>query len=107
LKTKAKLFCSTNAKQISAQDISKLNWLLPTHKIEKSVLRIFCSTFRNGNTLGITPLKLHKNGNLGIIRIEEFQIVTADTDFDPMLSKYEALDQTFLRLISNRSYFRY
>jgi hypothetical protein len=24
-----------------------------------------------------------------------------------MLSKYEALDQTFLRLISNRSYFRY
>jgi phosphoribosylformylglycinamidine synthase len=37
----SKTVFAVQTQNISAQDISKLNWLLPTHKIEKSVLSDF------------------------------------------------------------------
>jgi hypothetical protein len=57
LKTKAKLFCSTNANEISAQDISKLNWLLPTHKIENCIDFLLAHAPLHGVLM---PLKLLK-----------------------------------------------
>ena len=88
-----------NAVEMSAQDISKLNWLFAnSHKIEKSVLTDF---FIGPRAAMITPwstnaVEITQNmGINGIIRIEEFHKVTEDfTDFDPMLSqKYTELNQ--------------
>ncbi len=85
--------------EISAQDISKLNWLFAnSHKIEKSVLSDF---FVGPRATMITPwstnaVEITQNmGISGIIRIEEFFRVDADfTDFDPMLlQKYTELNQ--------------
>ncbi|GIZ09887.1 phosphoribosylformylglycinamidine synthase [Flavobacterium sp. UMI-01] len=85
--------------EISAQDISKLNWLFANaNKIEKSVLTDF---FVGPRATMITPwstnaVEITQNmGISGIIRIEEFHPVTVDfTDFDPMLSqKYFELNQ--------------
>ena len=88
-----------NSVGISAQDISKLNWLFAdSNKIEKSVLTDF---FVGPRATMITPwstnaVEITQNmGISGIIRIEEFQKVAADfSDFDPMLSqKYAELNQ--------------
>ena len=85
--------------EISAQDISKLNWLFANaNKIEKSVLTDF---FVGPRATMITPwstnaVEITQNmGISGIIRIEEFYKVSQDfTDFDPMLSqKYTELNQ--------------
>ncbi len=85
--------------EISAEDISKLNWLFANaHKIEKSVLADF---FVGPRATMITPwstnaVEITQNmGISGIIRIEEFHPATEDfTDFDPMLSqKYTELHQ--------------
>jgi len=85
--------------EISAENISKLNWLFGnTHKIEKSVLADF---FVGPRAAMITPwstnaVEITQNMAIeGIIRIEEFQKVTeAFSDFDPMLSqKYSELNQ--------------
>jgi len=85
--------------EISAEDISKLNWLFAdAHKIEKSVLSDF---FVGPRATMITPwstnaVEITQNmGISGIIRIEEFHKATDDTfDFDPMLSqKYTELNQ--------------
>ncbi|SHH15356.1 phosphoribosylformylglycinamidine synthase [Flavobacterium micromati] len=85
--------------EMSAQDISKLNWLFAdSNKIEKSVLTDF---FVGARAAMITPwstnaVEITQNmGISGIIRIEEFHRVTEDfTDFDPMLSqKYSELNQ--------------
>ena len=85
--------------EISAQDISKLNWLFANaNKIEKSVLTDF---FVGPRATMITPwstnaVEITQNmGISGIIRIEEFYKVSQDfTDFDPMLSqKYTKLNQ--------------
>ena len=84
---------------MSAETISKLNWLFANaHKIEKSVLTDF---FIGPRAAMVTPwstnaVEITQNmGIEGIIRIEEFQKITADfTDFDPMLSqKYNELSQ--------------
>ena len=89
----------SNADEISAETISKLNWLFANaHKIEKSVLTDF---FIGPRAAMITPwstnaVEITQNmGIEGIIRIEEFQKVAKDfTDFDPMLSqKYSELNQ--------------
>ena len=89
----------SNADEMSAETISKLNWLFANaHKIEKSVLTDF---FIGPRAAMITPwstnaVEITQNmGIEGIIRIEEFQKVTADfKDFDPMLSqKYSELNQ--------------
>ncbi|WP_366183992.1 phosphoribosylformylglycinamidine synthase [Flavobacterium ovatum] len=85
--------------EISAQDISKLNWLFAdANKIEKSALTDF---FVGPRATMITPwstnaVEITQNmGITGIIRIEEFQPSTLDfNDFDPMLSqKYFELNQ--------------
>ena len=85
--------------EISAEDISKLNWLFAdAHKIEKSVLADF---FVGPRATMITPwstnaVEITQNmGISGIIRIEEFYPASENfTDFDPMLSqKYTELHQ--------------
>ena len=84
---------------MSAQDISKLNWLFAdSTKIEKSVLTDF---FVGPRATMVTPwstnaVEITQNmGISGIIRIEEFHKATDDSfDFDPMLSqKYSELNQ--------------
>lgn len=89
----------SSADEISAQDISKLNWLFAdAHKIEKSVLTDF---FVGPRAAMVTPwstnaVEITQNmGISGIIRIEEFEKVASDfTDFDPMLfQKYTELNQ--------------
>jgi len=84
---------------LSAQDISKLNWLFAdSNKIEKSVLPDF---FVGPRATMVTPwstnaVEITQNmGISGIIRIEEFHKASDDTfDFDPMLSqKYSELNQ--------------
>ncbi|MFE3866544.1 phosphoribosylformylglycinamidine synthase [Flavobacterium sp. LS2P90] len=93
------VFAVQTQNEISAQDISKLNWLFAdSNKIEKSVLTDF---FVGPRAAMVTPwstnaVEITQNmGIAGIIRIEEFHNVTADfSDFDPMLSqKYAELDQ--------------
>ncbi|WP_432222072.1 phosphoribosylformylglycinamidine synthase [Flavobacterium sp. TMP13] len=93
------VFAVHTENEISAQDISKLNWLFAdAHKIEKSALTDF---FVGPRAAMITPwstnaVEITQNMAIsGIIRIEEFFYVTEDfTDFDPMLSqKYSALNQ--------------
>ncbi|WP_338648156.1 phosphoribosylformylglycinamidine synthase [Flavobacterium sp. KS-LB2] len=93
------VFAVQTQNEISAQDISKLNWLFAdSNKIEKSVLTDF---FVGPRATMITPwstnaVEITQNmGISGIIRIEEFHKVTADfSDFDPMLSlKYAELNQ--------------
>ena len=93
------VFAVQTQNEISAEDISKLNWLFAdAHKIEKSVLADF---FVGPRATMITPwstnaVEITQNmGISGIIRIEEFLKVNSDfTDFDPMLSqKYKELNQ--------------
>lgn len=93
------VFAVQTQNEISAQDISKLNWLFAnSNKIEKSVLTDF---FVGPRATMITPwstnaVEITQNmGISGIIRIEEFHKATADfSDFDPMLSqKYSELNQ--------------
>jgi phosphoribosylformylglycinamidine synthase len=90
------IFAVQTQGEISAQDISKLNWLFANaNKIEKSVLTDF---FVGPRATMITPwstnaVEITQNmGISGIIRIEEFY--KASADFDPMLSqKYTELNQ--------------
>jgi len=93
------VFAVQSQNEISSEDSNKLNWLFGNaHKIEKSVLTDF---FVGPRATMITPwstnaVEITQNmGISGIIRIEEFEKVTADfTDFDPMLSqKYSELNQ--------------
>lgn len=97
----------SNADEMSAETISKLNWLFANaHKIEKSVLTDF---FIGPRAAMITPwstnaVEITQNmGIEGIIRIEEFQKVDADfKDFDPMLSqKYSELNQDIFTININ------
>ncbi len=93
------VFAVQTQSELSAETISKLNWLFGNaHKIKKSVLTDF---FVGPRATMITPwstnaVEITQNmGIEGIIRIEEFLRVSADfTDFDPMLSqKYFELNQ--------------
>jgi len=93
------VFAVQTQNEISAQDISKLNWLFAdANKIEKSVLSDF---FVGPRATMVTPwstnaVEITQNmGISGIIRIEEFHKATVDfNDFDPMLSqKYNELNQ--------------
>jgi phosphoribosylformylglycinamidine synthase len=101
------VFAVQTQNQISAADISKLNWLFAdAHKIEKSVLTDF---FVGPRATMITPwstnaVEITQNmGISGIIRIEEFHPATVDfTDFDPMLSqKYTELHQDIFTINVN------
>ena len=93
------IFAVQTQNEISTAIISKLNWLFANaHKIEKSLIEDF---FVGPKATMITPwstnaVEITQNmGINGIIRIEEFQKVSADfSDFDPMLSqKYSELNQ--------------
>jgi phosphoribosylformylglycinamidine synthase len=93
------VFAVQSQNQLSAEDISKLNWLFGNaHKIEKSVLTDF---FVGPRATMVTPwstnaVEITQNMGIdGIIRIEEFEKTEeATAAFDPMLSqKYHALDQ--------------
>ena len=98
------IFAVQTQGEISAQDISKLNWLFAdSHKIEKSVLTDF---FGGPRAAMVTPwstnaVEITQNMAIsGIIRIEEFYYAAADTEeFDPMLSqKYSELNQTIFTI---------
>ncbi|SEQ09039.1 phosphoribosylformylglycinamidine synthase [Flavobacterium urocaniciphilum] len=93
------VFAVQTQNEISSEDINKLNWLFgDAHKIDKSVLADF---FVGPRAAMVTPwstnaVEITQNmGISGIIRIEEFEKVSADfNDFDPMLSqKYSELNQ--------------
>ncbi len=95
----ATVFAVQTQNELSAETISKLNWLFGNvTKIEKSVLTDF---FIGPRATMITPwstnaVEITQNmGIFGIIRIEEFERVNADYNaFDPMLSqKYTELNQ--------------
>ena len=95
----ATVFAVQSQNELSAETISKLNWLFANaHKIEKSVLTDF---FIGPRAAMITPwstnaVEITQNmGIEGVVRIEEFLKVSTDfTDFDPMLSqKYSELNQ--------------
>lgn len=95
----ATVFAVQTQNELSAETISKLNWLFGNaNKIEKSVLTDF---FVGPRATMITPwstnaVEITQNmGIEGIIRIEEFYNVSEDfADFDPMLSqKYSELNQ--------------
>ncbi|APG59740.1 phosphoribosylformylglycinamidine synthase [Christiangramia salexigens] len=94
-----KVFAVETHSDLSAQDITKLNWLFGnTQQINKSALADF---FVGPRAAMITPwstnaVEITQNmGIHGIIRIEEFLRVDEHFhDFDPMLSqKYDGLDQ--------------
>ena len=93
------LYAVQSQSEISTEDTQKLNWLFGgARKLNESVLTDF---FVGPRAAMITPwstnaVEITQNmGVTGIIRIEEFEKVTADfTDFDPMLSqKYTELNQ--------------
>jgi len=93
------VFAVQTQNEISAQDISKLNWLFAdASKIETSALTGY---FVGPRATMITPwstnaVEITQNmGISGIIRIEEFHPATEDfSDFDPMLfQKFNELDQ--------------
>jgi phosphoribosylformylglycinamidine synthase len=95
----ATVFAVQSQNELSAETISKLNWLFANaHKIEKSVLTDF---FIGPRAAMITPwstnaVEITQNMGIdGIIRIEEFLLVNSDyTGFDPMLfQKYNELNQ--------------
>ncbi|WP_339889882.1 phosphoribosylformylglycinamidine synthase [uncultured Flavobacterium sp.] len=93
------VFAVQTQNELSAETISKLNWLFgDAHIIDKSVLADF---FVGPRAAMITPWSTNAveiTQNMGvsdIIRIEEFFKTTEDfSDFDPMLSqKYNELNQ--------------
>lgn len=93
------VFAVQSQNEISAEDISKLNWLFGnSHKIEKSLLEDF---FIGPRATMITPwstnaVEITQNmGISGIARIEQFEKAEENfSDFDPMLSqKYNHLSQ--------------
>ncbi|AVR46689.1 phosphoribosylformylglycinamidine synthase [Christiangramia fulva] len=94
-----KVYAVETHSELSAQEISKLNWLFGnTQQIFKSALADF---FVGPRAAMITPwstnaVEITQNmGIHGIIRIEEFMRVDEHfEDYDPMLSqKYKKLDQ--------------
>ncbi len=94
-----KVFAVQTAKEVSAENISKLNWLFGNQpKINAASIDAF---FIGPRAAMITPwstnaVEISQNmGIEGIIRIEEFIASTKDfSDFDPMISqKFEHLHQ--------------
>ena len=95
----SKIFAVQISKELSADDLKKLNWLFGNQpQIKKSVLADF---FVGPRAAMITPWSTNATeitqnmGVEGILRIEEFVTVAEDfLDFDPMLfQKYNCLDQ--------------
>lgn len=94
-----KVYAVHTHKNLSAENISKLNWLFgQAQNLNKTVLPGY---FVGPRAAMITPwstnaVEITQNMNIqGIVRIEEFTEVDSNFhDFDPMLcEKYEGLDQ--------------
>ncbi|AOW19616.1 phosphoribosylformylglycinamidine synthase [Urechidicola croceus] len=94
-----KVFAVQTANEISAENITKLNWLFGNQpQIEQASIDAF---FVGPRAAMITPwstnaVEITQNMAIeGIIRIEEFKTVSEkNTDFDPMISeKYAELNQ--------------
>ncbi|NBA85516.1 phosphoribosylformylglycinamidine synthase [Emticicia sp. CRIBPO] len=92
------VFALQSEKEITDQDISKLNWLfdnatfIPENSIRKSFVgpRAAMVTPWSTNAVEITQ----NMGITGIVRIEEFQPAETKIAFDPMLSqRFEELNQ--------------
>ncbi|TBN04795.1 phosphoribosylformylglycinamidine synthase [Hyunsoonleella flava] len=95
----SKVFAVQTTKELSTETISKLTWLFGNQpKIEQASLDAF---FVGPRAAMITPwstnaVEITENmGVSGIIRIEEFAVVTEDfKDYDPMISeKFNGLNQ--------------
>ncbi|NVK53015.1 MAG: phosphoribosylformylglycinamidine synthase [Flavobacteriaceae bacterium] len=95
----SKVFAVQTTKELSAENITKLNWLFGNQpKINAASIDAF---FIGPRAAMITPwstnaVEITQNmGIEGIIRIEEFTASSADfSDFDPMISqKFEGLTQ--------------
>ncbi|MFN0729252.1 phosphoribosylformylglycinamidine synthase [Polaribacter gochangensis] len=95
----SKVFAVQTAKELSAENIKKLNWLFGNQpKINTASLDAF---FIGPRAAMITPwstnaVEITQNmGIKGIIRVEEFTAVSEDfTDFDAMISeKFKGLNQ--------------
>ncbi|WP_370408016.1 phosphoribosylformylglycinamidine synthase [Tenacibaculum dicentrarchi] len=95
----SKIFTVQTTKELSTETISKLTWLFGEQpKINATSLDVF---FVGPRAAMITPWSTNAveiTQNMGIsdiIRIEEFDVVSADySDFDPMISqKYDGLKQ--------------
>lgn len=99
-----KVFAVQTAKEVSAENISKLNWLFGNQpKINAASIDAF---FIGPRAAMITPwstnaVEITQNMGIdGIIRIEEFIASTKDFyDFDPMISqKFEHLHQAIFTI---------
>ena len=99
-----KVFAVQTAKEVSAENISKLNWLFGNQpKINAASIDAF---FIGPRAAMITPwstnaVEITQNMGIdGIIRIEEFIASTKDfSDFDPMISqKFEHLHQAIFTI---------
>ncbi|MBE7634341.1 phosphoribosylformylglycinamidine synthase [Tenacibaculum finnmarkense genomovar ulcerans] len=95
----SKIFTVQTTKELSTETISKLTWLFGEQpKINETSLEL---SFVGPRAAMITPWSTNAveiTQNMGIsdiIRIEEFEVVSADySDFDPMISqKYSGLGQ--------------
>jgi phosphoribosylformylglycinamidine synthase len=92
------IFAVSTSREISDNDIEKLCWLFGNaQQIQQPELNGY---FRGPRREMITPwstnaVEITQNmGIEGIVRIEEFEKVEADTAFDPMLQRrYNGLDQ--------------
>jgi phosphoribosylformylglycinamidine synthase len=92
------IFAVSTSREISYNDIEKLCWLFGNaQQIQQTSLNGY---FRGPRREMITPwstnaVEITQNmGIEGIIRIEEFEKIEADTAFDPMLQRrYNGLDQ--------------
>ncbi len=94
----SKIYAVQTSKELSQEDIQKLNWLFGNqHKIKELSIDAF---FIGPRAAMITPWSTNAveiTQNMGIndiLRIEEFTASNEKEDFDPMIfQKYEALTQ--------------
>ena len=102
----SKVFAVQTVKELSTEDINKLNWLFASPELHSGAMQKIKQASIDAFFVGpraamITPwstnaVEITQNmGINGILRIEEFYAVSSDfTDYDTMLSqKYKALTQ--------------
>src|SRR5690606_27556150 len=102
----SKVFAVQTVKELSTEDINKLNWLFASPELNSGAMQKIDQASIDAFFVGprasmITPwstnaVEITQNMGIdGILRIEEFYAVSSDfTDYDTMLSqKYKALTQ--------------
>ena len=103
--TNSKIYAVQTSKELSQEDILKLNWLFGNqHKLAEASIDAF---FIGPRAAMITPwstnaVEITQNmGIEGILRIEEFNASTKKETFDPMIfHKYTSLNQTIFDIHS-------